>query len=243
VLIPCSESRNADEIVGVSARIRCTPARLRDDPSGGEVGRALVHLVDGAPLGLPDLTVLLDHLVEQGRVVGATVEDQAQRVVPATPRRQPVGEQERSGRDGQPELLLDLPGDSHLRGLTDLDHAPGQVPVLFVGEAAQEHAAVAVADQHLADRTFAGEEGVEQSAEAARFVDRGVGRQPGVDDAVALDAAHHALTAHARPRGDPLGVVVVGGHQRLHAGVPLESRSHLTAYDVDGRHPPGGREL
>jgi hypothetical protein len=58
--------------------------------------------------------------------VDPTVEDQAQRVVPAAPRREPVGEQQRAGADPQRELLLDLAGDRQLRRLADLDHAAGR---------------------------------------------------------------------------------------------------------------------
>ena len=61
-------------------------------------------------------------------VVLVAVEDQAERVVPATPRRQPVGEQE-NGRPGwfQGELLGDLAGDREPGGLADLDDAAGKV--------------------------------------------------------------------------------------------------------------------
>ena len=107
----------------------------------------------------------------------AAVEDQAQRVVPAAPRRQPVGEQQPPGRDGEAELLLDLAGDRQLRRLADLDHAAGQVPVLLVGQPAEQHPAVVVADQHLADRALARQEGVEQRPEPLRLAGA-AGRRP-----------------------------------------------------------------
>ena len=120
----------------------------------------------------------------EARVVLAAVEHQAHGVVPAAPGRQPVGQQERSGRDVQRELLLDLAPGGELRGLTDLDDAAGEVPVALVGEPADQHPAVAVADQQLADRALAGEERVEQRPEALRLADRRVADQPGVE--------HHA---------------------------------------------------
>ena len=107
----------------------------------------------------------------------AAVEDQAQGVVPAAPRRQPVGEQQGTGGDGERQLLLDLAGDRELRRLADLDHAAGQVPVLLVGQPADQHPAVAVADQHLGDRPLARQERVEQRPEPLRLV-RPAGRRP-----------------------------------------------------------------
>ncbi|RHW27789.1 EamA family transporter [Nocardioides immobilis] len=56
------------------------------DPAGAEVGGPLVHLGEGAELRGPDLPRLRDDLVDDRRVVGAAVEDQAQGVVPAAPR-------------------------------------------------------------------------------------------------------------------------------------------------------------
>jgi drug/metabolite transporter (DMT)-like permease len=58
----------------------------RPDPAGAEVGRPLVHLVEGAELRGPDLARLRDDPVDQRRIVGAAVEDETQRVVPAAPR-------------------------------------------------------------------------------------------------------------------------------------------------------------
>ena len=75
-----------------------------------------------------------------------------------------------AGVDPQPELLLDLAGHGELRRLADLDDAAGEVPVVLVGQVAQQDAVVRVAHQELADRALAGEEGVEQRAEALRLV-------------------------------------------------------------------------
>ena len=136
------------------------------------------------------------------------------------------------------ELLLDLAGHRLLRRLVDLDDAAGQVPVGLVGELAEQHPAVAVAHQHLPDRALAGEEGVEQRPEALRLVQRGVGREPRVDDPVdrgAVDghAAHHALAPQSRPGRGPLGALVVGVDQRLDPGVVDERGDHVVADDVD----------
>jgi drug/metabolite transporter (DMT)-like permease len=59
----------------------------RADPAGGEVGRPLVDLGERAEGRGPDLAGLGDDLVDECGVVGAAVEDQAQGVVPAAPRR------------------------------------------------------------------------------------------------------------------------------------------------------------
>jgi|GEM_PF-189663 len=56
------------------------------DPAGAEVGSPFVHLGERAELGGPDLPRLRDDLVDDRRVVGAAVEDQAEGVVPAAPR-------------------------------------------------------------------------------------------------------------------------------------------------------------
>ena len=45
---------------------------------------------------------------------------------------------------------------------------PGQVPVALVGELAEQHPAVGVADEHLPDGALAGEEGVEQRRGSSR---------------------------------------------------------------------------
>ena len=88
---------------------------------------------------------------------------------------------------------------AQLRRLADLDDAAGQVPVLLVGELAQQHPVVGVADQQLADRPLAGQEGVEQGPEPARLVDGGVGREPRVDDPVGRRRRPAARAS--RPRG------------------------------------------
>ena len=169
----------------VSGRTRCTTGRPTDvrqrglDPAGGEVRAALAHLLRRAELRGADLPRLGDDPVHDRRVVHATVEDQAERVVPAGPRRQPVGEQQAAGLDVERQLLPELPRHRQLRRLVHLHDAAGQVPVLLVGQVAQQHAVVVVADQHLGDRALAGEEGVEQRAEALRLAERRVGRQPG----------------------------------------------------------------
>ena len=72
------------------------------------------------------------------------------------------------------ELLLDLAGHRELGRLADLDDTAGQVPVLLVGELAQQHPVVQVAHQHLADRPLAGQERVEQRPEALGLVGGGV---------------------------------------------------------------------
>ena len=104
------------------------------------------------------------------------------------------------GGQREPELLLDLAAGGALRGLAHLDHPAGQVPVLLVGELAQQHPVVGVAHQQLADRPLAGQEGVEQRPEPARLVDRGVGREPRVHDPVGRHAVDQQRRA-SRPRG------------------------------------------
>lgn len=56
------------------------------DPAGGEVGAAVPDLLGRAELRGADLAGLPHDRVGDGRVVAATVEDQTQGVVPATPR-------------------------------------------------------------------------------------------------------------------------------------------------------------
>src|SRR3712207_6913930 len=51
------------------------------------------------------------------------------RSVPAAPGREPVGEDQRSRRDGERELLLHLALGCESRGLADLHDTAGQVPV------------------------------------------------------------------------------------------------------------------
>ncbi len=152
--------------------------------------------------GRPDLALLPHDPVDERGVVDATVEDQAEGVVPAAPGREPVGEQQRAGGDPQRELLLDLTGHGHLRRLADLDHASGEVPVALVGQVAQQDAVVRVAHQELADRALAGKEGVEQGAEALRLVRGYVGDKPRVDDAVLtrVDPARDPLLAQPAER-------------------------------------------
>ena len=169
---------------------------------------------------LTDLALLADHPVDQRGVVDAPVEDQAERVVPAAPRRQPVGEQQVPGRHREAELLLDLAAHGQVRRLADLDDAAGQVPVVLVGELAQQHPAVRVAHEHLADRPLAGEERVQQRPEALRVAHRRVVGHPGVHDAVSgrpvqRHSAQHTLAAQPGPGGHPLPVLVVDVHQRL----------------------------
>jgi hypothetical protein len=137
------------------------------------------------------------------------------------------------------ELLVDLTGHRELRGLTHLDHAAGQVPVVLVGQLAQQHPRLRrrVADQHLADRPLARQERVEQRPEAARLVHGHVVDQPGVDDDVAVRPPLHPLAPQARPGRDPLSLVVVYGHQRLDPLVVDESGGHVPSYDVDGGLP------
>ena len=168
-------------------------------------------------------------------VVDPAVEDQAERVVPAAPRRQPVGEQQPARGDRQPELLGDLPRHGELGRLADLDHAAGQVPVLLVGEAAEQHPVVAVAHQHLADRPLARQEGVEQRPETRPA------RAPGCRCAAGRNTtrststtAHHALTPHPGPGGHAQRLVVVGGDVRLHPAVLGQCLLHVPAYRVDG---------
>ncbi len=56
------------------------------DPAGTEVRSPFVHLGERAELGGPDLPRLRDDPLDEGRIVDAAVEDQAERVVPAAPR-------------------------------------------------------------------------------------------------------------------------------------------------------------
>ena len=112
----------------------------------------------------------------------------------------------------EPELLLDLAGDRELRRLAHLDHTTGQVEVALVGQLAQQHPAVGGADQHLADRPLARQEGVQQRPEPLRVLQRGVVGEPGVDDAVRLvgHSAGHALAHQAGEGRHALGGLVVG---------------------------------
>lgn len=84
------------------------------DAARGEVGAPLAHLLGGAERDGADLARLEDRGVEHRRGTHAAVEDQAQGVVPAAPWRQPVGEQQRAGVEGESELLLDLADDRRL---------------------------------------------------------------------------------------------------------------------------------
>ena len=174
----------------------------------------------------------------------AAVEDQADRVVPAAPRRQPVGEQQAAGRDGQRELLLDLAADREPRRLADLDHAAGQVPVPLVGQLAEQHPSVGVADEHLPDRALAGEEGVEQRPEALGLAERRVAHQPGEHDVrrrlgavavAALDPAQ-ALAAQPAAGGHAQRRLVVGLDLGLDPPVPQPALPRL-GQRVVGQHP------
>ena len=105
--------------------------------------------------------------------------------------------------------------DRQLGRLADLDDTAGQVPVLLVGQLAQQHPVVQVAHQHLADRPLAGQERVEQRPEALGLVGGRVGGQPRVDDpvdglAVDGDAAHDALAPQPGPGRAALALDVVG---------------------------------
>src|SRR3954451_2539354 len=80
----------------------------RGDPAGGEVRAPLAHLLQGGELGVPDLARLEHHRVEHAGIVRTTVEDEADGVVPAAPRWEPVGQEEVAGLDDESELLLDL---------------------------------------------------------------------------------------------------------------------------------------
>ena len=129
----------------------------------------------------------------------------------------------RPGRDGEAELLLDLAGRGELRRLADLDDAAGQVPVLLVGQLAQQHPAVLVAQQHLADGALAGQERVQQRPEGHRLAERRVVAEPGQHDVLAglgalAGAAPHpadALLAQARAGRDAQRRLVAGLDARL----------------------------
>ena len=174
----------------------------------------------------------------------AAVEDQAHRVVPAAPRRQPVGQHEAAGIDGQRELLLDLATDGEPRRLADLDHAARQVPVPLVGELAEQHPSVGVADEHLPDGALAGEEGVEQGAEALGLAERRVAHQPRQHDVrrrlgpvavAALDPAQ-ALAAQPAAGGHAQRRLVVGLDLGLDPPVPQPALPRL-GQRVVGQHP------
>ena len=155
------------------------------------------------------------------------------------------------------ELLGHLAGDRLLRRLADLDDAAGQVPVALVGQRAQQHPAPLVADQHLRDRALAGEEGVQQRAEALRRLDRRVVAQSCVDGVlrrlhpVAAAGVHppDALAAHPRPGGDPGAPGVLRLDLRLHPRVAelaervvddqLRGPGGVAAAPVAGVHRPG----
>jgi drug/metabolite transporter (DMT)-like permease len=59
----------------------------RPDPAGAEIGGALVDLGERAELRGPDLARLRDDPLDERRIVGAAIEDEAERVVPTAPRR------------------------------------------------------------------------------------------------------------------------------------------------------------
>ena len=91
-------SRQVAAGLGVRRSVPAERLERGGDPPRGEVGGPLGHLVDGEERRLADLALLAHHPVHQRRVVHAAVEDQAERVVPAAPRGQPVGEQQVAGR-------------------------------------------------------------------------------------------------------------------------------------------------
>lgn len=86
-------------VAGVLVTLRPSPTRFGvrrtalqvgergTDPARAEVGGPLVDLGEGAELRGADLARLGDDLVDDRGVVDAAVEDQAERVVPAAPRR------------------------------------------------------------------------------------------------------------------------------------------------------------
>ncbi len=84
-------------------------------PTRGEVGGAGLDLGRRAEGDRADLAGLEHRAVQGGPGEHPAVEDQADGVVPAAPRRQPVGEQQGARRDGEAELLLDLPGHCETR--------------------------------------------------------------------------------------------------------------------------------
>ena len=69
----------------------------------------------GKKLGDSDDPLLADDVLGQGGRVHAAVEDQADRVVPAAPGRQPVGQHEGAGLDVETELLRHLTAHRQLR--------------------------------------------------------------------------------------------------------------------------------
>ncbi len=113
-------ARSCRRLAPARLRVRRAAAALETrqrgrDATGGEVGAALPGLLERAELDAADLAGLLDHRVEDRGVTDTTVEDEAEGVVPPAPRRQPIGEHQRAGGEGEAELLLDLAADRDQR--------------------------------------------------------------------------------------------------------------------------------
>ncbi len=239
---PALDRRSGDGSAGLGVgRAAGEVGQRRLDAAGGEVGGPLADLLEGAEPHIPDLPLLADDGVQRRDVDHAAVEDEAQRVVPAAPRGQPVGEQEPAGLDVQRELLLDFATGSQLRRLADLDHAARQVPVALVGQLAQQHPVVVVAHEQLADRALAGQERVEKRAEALRVRDRGIGREA-TEDHQARGVGHPSYTfaAQAGAGGDAQRRGVVG----LDVGLdPAQAEPALAALGEGevGHHLDGTR--
>ena len=174
----------------------------------------------------------------------AAVEHQAHGVVPAAPGRQPVGEHQPAGLDGERQLLGHLAGHREPRRLVHLHDPAGQVPVLLVGQPAQQHSALRVAHQHLRDGPLAGQEGVQQRPEALRLGDRRVTGEPGEDGVLARPGPVTgsrrdplgALATQAGPGGDP------GGGHVVRLDLRLDALQAELAERVVGQQPdrPGG---
>ena len=103
------------------------------------------------------------------------------------------------------ELLADLAHDALGGRLRRVDHPAGQVPLGLVGQLAQQHPALGVAQHPLGDGPLGRQRGVEQRDEAVAAVGFGVRAQPGQHHRVAAVARPHqgaardALLAQARP--------------------------------------------
>src|SRR4051812_39783131 len=120
-VLPALDVRRSAALDVRRAAARGEVAQGRLDPAGGEVGAALAHLLDRGELRISDLALLAVDAPGDRGVVRAAVEDQADRVVPAAPRRQPVGEQQVAGGQVERELLVDLAGGGEAGRLADLD--------------------------------------------------------------------------------------------------------------------------
>ena len=213
-------------------RVRRTAAgqvrQRRLDPARGEVGAPLAHLLDRAERRVADLALLADDVVEDRGVVLAAVEDQAQRVVPAAPRRQPVGEQQPAGRD----LAARAPPRPRGRPRAAATRRPR--PRRRAGPSPACRSAGTAAPgrpwSRISSWLIARLRGRKELSSARNPSGSCAGRscgEPRVDDPVhggAVDghAAHHALAPQPRPGRDPLGGLVVGVDPRLDPGVALE---------------------